>query len=96
MRQAGSARERGRLALRLDRRRTDGLLQFLQSLLPGLQPGLRRIAMQVLATGTVGSLAEARAIIEQSFPVERFDPVATDRWTSHYQRMQEYMEVMGV
>ena len=57
---------------------------------------LGNIAMQLLATGTVRSLAEARAIIEQSFPVERFDPVATDRWTTHYSRFQEYREVMGV
>ena len=57
---------------------------------------LGNIAMQLLATGTVRSLAEARGIIEQSFPVERFDPVATDRWTGHYSRFQEYREVMGV
>jgi rhamnulokinase len=57
---------------------------------------LGNIAMQLLATGTVRSLAEARAIIEQSFPVERFDPVATDRWATHYSRFQEYREVMGV
>jgi rhamnulokinase len=57
---------------------------------------LGNIAMQLLATGTVRSLDEARAIIEQSFPVERFDPVATDRWASHYSRFQEYREVMGV
>jgi rhamnulokinase len=57
---------------------------------------LGNIAMQLLATGTVNTLDEARAIIEQSFPVERFDPVSTDRWTPHYQRVQEYMEVMGV
>ena len=34
--------------------------------------------MQMLATGAVTSLAEARAIIERSFPVERFEP-ADDR-----------------
>jgi rhamnulokinase len=57
---------------------------------------LGNIAMQLLATGTVRSLAEARAIIERSFPVERFDPVASDRWAAHYSRFQEYREVMGV
>jgi hypothetical protein len=41
---------------------------------------LGNIAVQMLATGAVGSLAEARAIIEQSFPVERYDPSAHDRW----------------
>ena len=57
---------------------------------------LGNIAMQLLATGTVRSLAEARAIIDQSFPVERFDPVAGDRWAAHYSRLQECREVMGV
>ena len=52
--------------------------------------------MQLVATGTVRSLDEARAIIEQSFPVERFDPVASDRWATHYSRFREYREVMGV
>ena len=49
---------------------------------------LGNIAMQMLATGAVSSLAEARAIIERSFPVERFEPVATDRWDAHYRRFQ--------
>jgi len=57
---------------------------------------LGNIALQLLATGTVRSLGEARAIIEQSFPAERFDPVASERWTAHYSRFQEYREVMGV
>lgn len=57
---------------------------------------LGNIAMQLLATGTVRSLREARAIIERSFPLERFDPVAGDRWATHYGRFQEYREVMGV
>ena len=30
--------------------------------------------MQMLATGAVSSLGEARRIIERSFPVERFEP----------------------
>ena len=57
---------------------------------------LGNIALQLLATGTVSSLADAREIIERSFPVERFDPVATDRWATEYQRVREYTEVMGV
>ena len=51
---------------------------------------LGNIAMQMLATGAVTSLAEARAIIERSFPVERFEPAETDRWEPHYQRFREY------
>lgn len=57
---------------------------------------LGNIAMQMVATGTVKSLDDAQAIIEQSFPVERFDPIATERWTTHHERVQEYREVMGV
>jgi rhamnulokinase len=54
---------------------------------------LGNIAMQMLATGAVGSLAEARRIIECSFPVDRFEPVAADRWDAHYRRFQEYVEL---
>jgi rhamnulokinase len=57
---------------------------------------LGNIAMQLVATGTVGSLDDAQAIIERSFPVERFDPIAPERWTVHHERVQEYREVMGV
>ena len=41
---------------------------------------LGNIAMQMLATGAVGSLAEARRIIDRSFPVERFEPHSQDAW----------------
>jgi len=53
---------------------------------------LGNIAMQMLATGAVTSLAEARAVIDRSFPVERFEPSATDRWNSHFPRFQHYLE----
>ena len=36
---------------------------------------LGNIAVQMMATGAVASLREARAVIERSFPVERFEPV---------------------
>ena len=35
---------------------------------------LGNIAVQMLATGAVSSLAEARAIIDRSFPTEMFEP----------------------
>jgi rhamnulokinase len=59
---------------------------------------LGNLAMQMVATGAVGSLGDARAIIERSFPVERFTPVAAsqDRWNSHYPRFQEYLELTCV
>jgi rhamnulokinase len=57
---------------------------------------LGNVAMQMVATGTVGSLADARAIIERSFPVERLDPRDTDRWNDQYRRFQEYLELTCV
>jgi rhamnulokinase len=53
---------------------------------------LGNIAMQMVATGAVASLGEARLIIERSFPVERFEPTDTDRWNLHYRRFHEYLE----
>jgi rhamnulokinase len=57
---------------------------------------LGNVAMQMLATGAVGSLAEARGIIEHSFPAERFTPAAADRWEPHYRRFQHYVELTCV
>lgn len=54
---------------------------------------LGNVAMQMLATGAVSSLEDARAIIERSFPVERFEPLETDRWEPHYRRFLEYVEL---
>jgi rhamnulokinase len=53
---------------------------------------LGNIAMQMVATGAAGSLAEARVVIERSFPVERFQPIESERWLSHYSRFHEYLE----
>ncbi|MGH9704739.1 MAG: rhamnulokinase, partial [Candidatus Acidiferrales bacterium] len=53
---------------------------------------LGNIAMQMLATGKVSSLAESRAIIDRSFPVERFEPHEADLWNSHYRRFLQYLE----
>jgi rhamnulokinase len=53
---------------------------------------LGNIAMQMVATKAVASLAEARRIIEHSFPVERFEPVAPEAWNAHYRRFHEYLE----
>src|SRR5262249_12233857 len=54
---------------------------------------LGNVAMQMLATGAVSSLAEARATIDRSFPVERFEPSATDRWDAQYERFMGYLEL---
>jgi rhamnulokinase len=52
---------------------------------------LGNIGLQMMATGAVGSLSEARAVIDRSFPVERFEPIAADRWDAEYRRFQHYV-----
>jgi rhamnulokinase len=63
---------------------------------PAEATALGNIAMQMLATGAVTSVAEARRIIEYSFPVDRFEPEAADRWAAHYRRFQDYVELTCV
>jgi rhamnulokinase len=57
---------------------------------------LGNVALQMLATGAVSSLREARAVIDRSFPVERFEPADADRWDVHYKRFHEYVELTCV
>jgi rhamnulokinase len=57
---------------------------------------LGNIAVQMVATGAVPSIADARRIIGRSFPVERFEPVDSDRWNREYPRFQEYLELTCV
>lgn len=54
---------------------------------------LGNVAMQMVATGAVSSLDEARGVIDRSFPVERCDPREAERWDAHYRRFQEYLEL---
>ena len=63
---------------------------------PAEATALGNIAMQMLATGAVTSLDEARGIIAHSFPVERFQPVAADCWDAHYRRFCDYVELTCV
>jgi rhamnulokinase len=53
---------------------------------------LGNIGLQMMATGAVGSLSEARQVIDRSFAVERFDPIDADRWDAEYRRFQQYVE----
>ncbi len=53
---------------------------------------LGNIAMQMVATGGAGSIADARAIVERSFPVIRLLPTHADRWDAHYARFKTYVE----
>jgi hypothetical protein len=48
--------------------------------------------MQMPAIGAAGSLDEVRDVIERSFPVERFEPVAHDRWDAHSRRFKDYVD----
>ncbi len=59
---------------------------------PAEAAALGNIAMQMLATGAVASLGEARRIIDRSFPVERFEPSAADLWNAQRQRFQSYVQ----
>jgi rhamnulokinase len=59
---------------------------------PAEATALGNVAIQMLATGAVGSLSEARAIIKQSFPTWKFEPMHTERWDRQYDRFQEYLE----
>ncbi len=49
---------------------------------------LGNIAMQMVATGAAGSIADARAVIDASFPTETFEPSGDRRWDSGYTRFQ--------
>jgi rhamnulokinase len=59
---------------------------------PAEATALGNIAVQIMATGAAVSLAEARAIIDRSFPTETFDPQEPDRWSREADRFQQYCE----
>jgi rhamnulokinase len=50
---------------------------------------LGNIAMQMLATGAAGSLAEARAMVEASFPTERVKASTKGGWEEAYRRFRQ-------
>lgn len=50
---------------------------------------LGNIVMQLVATGAVGSLEEARQIVDHSFPVEVFEPSDPALWDVAYRRVYE-------
>lgn len=57
---------------------------------PAEATALGNIAVQMLATGAAGSLAEARAIIDRSFPTKLFEPEDTEPWNREAGRFQQY------
>jgi rhamnulokinase len=50
------------------------------------------ICVQAMAVGSLKSLADARAVIRQSFHVKRFEPADTKKWDKAYER---YMEIVS-
>jgi len=51
---------------------------------------LGNLAMQMVATGAVASLSEARDLISTSFPTRVFEPKDTDRWGEAFERFQSF------
>ncbi len=49
---------------------------------------LGNLAMQMVATGAVASLGEARDIISASFPARVFEPKDPDRWKEAFERFR--------
>jgi rhamnulokinase len=49
------------------------------------------ILVQAMAVGSVKSLADARAIIRESFPVKPFEPTSTGKWDPAYDRFREVL-----
>lgn len=53
---------------------------------------LGNLAVQLLASNCVNSLAEARKIIDNSFPTETFEPVDPAPWQTAYKRFRQYCD----
>jgi rhamnulokinase len=51
---------------------------------------LGNIAMQMVATGAVASIASARSVIDASFPTETFEPSGDARWEAAYDQFRSY------
>jgi rhamnulokinase len=52
------------------------------------------ILVQAMATGDVKSLADARRIVRESFPVKRYEPSSSDRaaWDASYDRLRSFVK----
>jgi sugar (pentulose or hexulose) kinase len=47
------------------------------------------VLVQAMAVGEIKSLADARAIVRESFPVKRYEPRDTKQWDAAYARYQQ-------
>jgi rhamnulokinase len=63
---------------------------------PAEATALGNIAVQMIATGAVSSIDEARAVIDRSFPTEVFEPSDPDSWDREAGRFQQYCELAYV
>lgn len=61
---------------------------------PAEATALGNIAVQILATGEASSLREVRAIIDRSFPTKIFEPIETNKWEQHFERFEQYCEMI--
>ncbi len=61
---------------------------------PAEATALGNIAVQMLATGTVDSLQQVRAIIDRCFPAETFAPLDPEKWNRQAERFEHYCEAM--
>jgi len=52
---------------------------------------LGNIAVQMIATGVVGSLADARALVDRSFPPDRYEPRSSTAWDAALDRLRGYL-----
>ena len=50
---------------------------------------LGNIALQLLSTGAIGSLREARQIIKASEDIRMYEPQQAERWQQEYHRWEE-------
>jgi sugar (pentulose or hexulose) kinase len=57
---------------------------------------LGNIAVQMLATGAAASLADARDIINHSFPAVPYEPADSERWDGEYRRFRDVVELTRV
>jgi rhamnulokinase len=56
---------------------------------PAEATALGNAAVQAMARGRLGSLAEARRLIRASFPPAPYEPRAPDDWNAAYARFQD-------
>ncbi len=53
------------------------------------------VLVQAIGLGVLGSLAEARAVVRDSFALARYEPRPDDRWQGHYERFTRLLGQAG-